>query len=198
MHGTRKRVGAGLTRPGWKWKALLGAALAPLVLVAGCETNAGTGMLAGGTLGALAGGAIGAATHHAGTGALIGAAAGATLGGVTGAAVDNHEQKVAMRADAQRRAMGLQDVVTLTRDGTSDEIIINQVRTSGTVFHLSGDEIHWLKENQVHDCVIEAMQATANAPPPVVYMRQPPPPEVVYVEPPPPRVGFVITGGRRW
>ena len=91
--------------------------------------------------------------------------------------------------------MGLQDVVTLTRDGTSDQIIINQVRTSGTVFHLSGDEIHWLHDNGVHDCVIESMQATANAPP-VVYVRPPPPPEVVYVEPPPP-IGFgvVIHGG---
>ncbi len=78
--------------------------------------------------------------------------------------------------------MGLQDVVTLTRNGTSDEIIINEVRTSGTVYHLSGDEIVWLKQNGVHDCVIEAMQATAAAPPPVVYVNEPPPPPVVYVE----------------
>ena len=201
MHSAQTRVGAGQPRPNRKWTMLLGTALAPLVLSAGCQTNAGTGMLAGGTIGALAGGAIGAATHHAGAGALIGAAAGAAGGGLIGAGVDNHQEKVAIRAEAQRRAMGLQDVVTLTSDGTRDQIIINQVRTSGTVFHLSGDEIHWLKDNGVHDCVVEAMQATANAPP-VVYMRQPPPPEVVFVEPPPPPigVGVVIHGGgcRRW
>ena len=80
----------------------LGTVLAPLVLATGCQTNAGTGLLAGGALGALAGGAIGAATHHAGEGALIGAAAGATLGGVTGAAVDNHQQKVAVRRPPRR------------------------------------------------------------------------------------------------
>ena len=196
MHDTYKRVGAGLARP-WVWKALLGTALTPLLLVGGCETNAGTGMLAGGAIGALAGGAIGAVTHHPEAGALIGAAAGATGGGLVGAAVDNHQEKVAVQAAAQRRAMGLQDVVTLTRQGTSDDIIINNVRTSGTIFRLSGDEIVWLKQNQVHDCVIEAMQATA-AGPPVVYVRQPPPP-VVYVEPAPVVGGAVfVGGGRRW
>ncbi len=134
----------------------------------------------------MAGGVIGAATHHAGTGALIGAAAGATLGGVTGAAVDNHEQKVAAQQQAQRRALGLQDVVTLTQNGTSDQIIINEINTSGTVYHLSGDEIVWLKQNGVHDCVIESMQATASRPlppPGVVYVNDPPP--VVYVRPEP-------------
>ncbi len=147
MHGTYKRIGAGLARR-WAWKALLGTALTPLLLVGGCETNAGTGMLAGGAIGALAGGAIGAVTHHPEAGALIGAAAGATGGGLVGAAVDNHQEKVAVQAAAQRRAMGLQDVVTLTRQGTSDDIIINNVRTSGTIFRLSGDEIVWLKQNQ--------------------------------------------------
>lgn len=193
MHGTNKRIGAGLARR-WAWKALLGTALTPLLLVGGCETNAGTGMLAGGTIGALAGGAIGAVTHHPEAGALIGAAAGATGGGLVGAAVDNHQEKVAVQAAAQRRAMGLQDVVTLSRQGTSDDIIINNVRTSGTIFRLSGDEIVWLKQNGVHDCVIEAMQATA-AGPPVVYVRQPPPPATVYVEPAP---VVYFGGGRRW
>ena len=177
-------------------RAWLAAALAPVLLSAGCETNAGTGLLAGGALGALAGGAIGSASHHAGTGALIGAAAGATLGGVTGAAVDHHEQKVAVQQAAARRALGLQDVVTLTQNGTSDEIIMNQIRTSGTIYHLSGQEIVYLKNNGVHDCVIEAMQATANlppvAPPPVVYVNEPPPPPVVYVREPPPPIGFGV------
>jgi Glycine zipper len=183
MHSTQKPQAAG-----WKWKALLGTALAPLVLAAGCETHAGTGLLAGGAIGALAGGAIGAATHHAGTGALIGAAAGSTLGGLTGAAADNHERRQEIRAEAQRRAMGLQDVVDLTKSGSPDEIILNQIRTSGTVFHLSGQEVIWLEQNGVHSNVIEAMQATASRPP-VVYVQQPPPPGVVYIEEPPPSVG---------
>jgi hypothetical protein len=175
------------------WKALAGAALAPLLLVAGCQTNTGTGLLAGGAIGALAGGAIGAATHHAGTGALIGAAAGSTIGGLAGASEDHHERQMA-RADAERRALGIQDVVALTKSGTSDQIIINQINTSGAIYHLSGAEIQWLHDSGVHDPVIETMQATASRPP--VYIRERP--AVVYVEPPPPPigVGFVFHGGR--
>ena len=170
---------------GRAWKALVGTALAPLLLVAGCQTNTGTGLLAGG--------AIGAATHHAGTGALIGAAAGSTIGGLAGASEDHHERQMA-RADAEHRAMGLQDVVALTKSGTSDQIIINQINTSGTIYHLSGAEIQWLHDSGVHDPVIETMQATASRPP--VYIRERP--AVVYVEPPPPPigVGFVFHGGR--
>lgn len=189
MHITSKPQAMGRT-----WKAALGLAVAPLLLVAGCETHTGTGLLAGGGIGALAGGAIGAATGHAGTGALIGAAAGSTLGGLAGASEDHHERRQEIRA-AQRRALGLQDVVSLTQSGTSDQIIINQINTSGTAYHLSGAEIKYLHDSGVHDPVIEAMQATANRPP-VVYVNEPPP--VVFVERPPPPigVGFVFHGGR--
>jgi hypothetical protein len=178
----------------WTWKTLLGAALAPLLLASGCQTNTGTGLLAGGALGALAGGAIGAATHHAGAGALIGAAAGATLGGVAGASEDHHEHQQAINAQ-ERRALALQDVVDLTRSGTSDQIIINQINTSGIAYHLTGAQIQWLHDNGVHDPVIETLQATATRPPPVYIQERP---EVVYVAPPPPPVGvgFVIRGGR--
>jgi Glycine zipper len=188
MHITSKPQA--MSRP---WKALLGTALAPLLLVAGCQTNTGTGLLAGGGLGALAGGAIGAATGHAGAGALIGAAAGSTIGGLAGASEDRHEYRQAVRADAERRLVGLQEVVDLTKTGTSDQIIINLINTSGTIYHLTGAQIQWLHDNGVRDPIIETMQATATRPPPV-YIRERP---VVFVEPPPP-VGFgvVIRGGR--
>ena len=187
MYSTHKPQATCRTR-----KARLGAVLAPLLLVVGCQTNAGTGALAGGGIGALAGGVIGAATGHAGAGALIGGAAGATLGGVAGASEDHRERQI-VRANAERRAVGLQDVVSLTKSGTSDQIIINQINTSGSIYRLSGAEIQWLHDSGVHDCVIETMQATASRPP-LVYDR----PEVVYVAPPPPPVGFgvVIRGGR--
>jgi outer membrane protein with glycine zipper len=172
----------------WKGKARLGALLAPLVLATGCQTNAGTGMLAGGGLGAVAGGLIGAATHHPEAGALIGAAAGATAGGLAGAAVDNHEQKVAIQQNAQRAALGIQDVATLTRNGTPDDIIMNQIRTSGVIYHLRSEDILYLQQNGVHPCVIETMQATAALPPPPppgAVIVGDPPPVVIYREPPP-------------
>jgi len=92
--------------------------------------------------------------------------------------------------------------VELTRNGTSDDIIINQIRTSGTVYNLRGDEIVYLQQNGVHDCIIKAMQATAMLPPAgppnVVYVHEPPA-RVIYMEPPPPPppavgVGFVFHG----
>src|ERR1700722_3388726 len=143
----------------WTWKTLLGAALAPLLLASGCQTNTGTGLLAGGALGALAGGAIGA-----------------------GASEDHHEHQQAINAQ-QRRALALQDVVDLTRSGTSDQIIMNQINTSGIAYHLTGAQIQWLHDNGVHDPVIETLQATATRPPPVYIQERP---EVVYVAPAPP------------
>ena len=65
-------------------------------------------------------------------------------------------------SSTSRRVPGLQDVVTLTMNGVSDEIIINSIHTGRAVYHLSADEVVWLKQNSVHDCVIEAMEATAN------------------------------------
>jgi hypothetical protein len=53
-----------------------------------------------------------------------------------------------------------------------------------------------LKQNGVHDNVIQEMQMTAYrpAPPPVTVVREPPP--VMVVEPPPPVVGVRVGG--RW
>jgi hypothetical protein len=157
----------------------------------GCASNAGTGALVGGGLGTLAGAAVGSASGHAGTGALIGAAAGGLVGGAAGAAEDAHERREA-KAAVQRQMMGLEDVVKLTQSGTNDSIIIDQIRSSGTVFHLSADQIVWLQQNGVHEPVIREMQMTAYARP--VRVVEP----VMVVEPPPPPVGVgvVIHGGR--
>jgi hypothetical protein len=184
----------------WGGTAWLAAALAPLVLTTGCETAAGTGALVGGGLGAVAGSLIGG-PRHSGAGALIGAAAGATAGGLTGAVVDNHEQKVAARQNAQAAALGIQDVANLARNGTPDDIIMNQIRTSGVVYHLRSEDILYLQQSGVHPCVIESMQATAAAPPPppgVVYVNEQPPPVVIYREPPPPVIGVGFGYHRGW
>ncbi len=108
--------------------------------------------------------------------------------------MDNHNEKVAVQQNAQRAALGLQDVATpLARNGTPDDIIMNQIRTSGVVYHLRSEDILYLQQNGVHPCVIETMQATAAAPPPgVVYVANPPP-VVIYREPPP-----VVSVGWGW
>jgi uncharacterized protein YcfJ len=150
------------------------------------------GILGGGAVGAVLGTAIGAATGHAGTGAAIGAASGALVGGAAGAAEDHAEHRAAVRqavADQQRRALSLYDIARLTYEGTPDSVLINQIRTSPTVYQLSADDISYLQQNRVSTEVITEMQATATRPRPVIYRER------VYVEEPPPHV-FVGVRGR--
>jgi Glycine zipper len=181
----------------WRWATFLGG-LALLAPAGGCATHTETGALVGAGAGTALGAGIGALTGHTGAGALIGAGAGTLVGAAAGAHADEHER----RQEVRRQAIGLQDVVTLTQNGTSDAIIIEQIRTSGTPFHLSADQIVWLKQNGVHDNVIQEMQMTAYrpAPPPPVMVVHEQPPPVIYVEEPPPPPGVAVgvqIGGRR-
>jgi outer membrane protein with glycine zipper len=169
----------------------LGAALLPAVLVCGCSNlnNTENGALAGGGIGAATGALIGQATGHTAGGALIGAGVGALTGGLVGNAVDNSEKKAAAAA-AQRR-LGLVDIVQMTQSHISDELIIQDIRTTGSVFTLSAQDTIWLRQSGVSEPVIAEMMATATRYPrySAVYG------EPVYVEPAPVvGVGF----GYRW
>ncbi len=54
--------------------------------------------------------------------------------------------------------MNLAAVAALSTCKVSDEIIVNQMRTTNTVFCLSAEEIIWLKKNGVSDRVVMEMQ----------------------------------------
>jgi surface antigen len=187
-----------------RWCAGLAAALLPVVLGGGCESMSNTdkGLLTGGALGAAAGGLIGGARGKAGIGALAGGVLGAAAGGLTGAAIDHSEKKQEAAAAAayvaQHPAPTLQEVVQLTANGTSDVVIINQIRNSGAVYNLTSDDIVYLKQNGVHDPVITEMQATAIRAPGRVYTAVPVEPVYVYPSPPPVAVGVGFSYGRRW
>jgi uncharacterized protein YcfJ len=189
-----------------KWRLLLGGALLPLVM-GGCQSMSNTdkGVLAGGGLGAGAGALIGSATHHTGAGAVLGGVVGAIAGGLTGSAIDNSERKqaaanaAAVAAANQPPPLSLEDVQKLSQNGTRDEIIINQIRTSGSVYRLTADQILWLQTYGVHDSVIREMQATAYRAPRAVYTATPVyQPVYVYEPAPPPVVGVGFSYGRRW
>jgi len=60
------------------------------------------------------------------------------------------------------RACSLQEIAQLSRAGVTDAVIINQIRTSGTVPCPSADEILYLKRNGVSDPVIQELQARGN------------------------------------
>jgi hypothetical protein len=115
---------------------------------------------------------------------LIGAGAGALGGALLGNQVDKSERKeeqaqlAAATAAARQGPLGLTDVVQLAQEHISDEIIINQIRSTGSVFQLSATDISWLKANGVSDAVVMEMQQSANRVPRRVYAPAP-----VYVEP---------------
>jgi len=180
---------------------LLGSALLPVFLSCGCAgmSNTDRGVLGGGAVGAGTGALIGNATGHTGAGALIGAGVGAVTGGLIGNAADERERKTeAQIAAAQaRQQLGMTDIVQMTQQHISDGVIINQIRSSYSVYHLSAQDTMWLKQNGVSDTVITEMMATANRYPRRVYTATPvyADPVVVVEEPPPPPVGVGIGFG---
>jgi hypothetical protein len=165
----------------------LSAALLPAALACGCESMSHTenGALAGGAVGAGVGALIGNATGHTGAGALIGAGAGALTGGLLGHAADKSEERAAQAAAA--RQLQLTDIVQMAQQHVSDEIIINQIRVTGSVYQLSAGDIQYLKANGVSDWVVGEMQATAYRYPRDVYTTAP-----VYVYDPPPPVAVGV------
>lgn len=190
-----------------KTYALTLAVAASSVLLTGCvnpdgtTNNTGTGILAGGAFGALTGAMIGG-PRHAGPDALIGAAAGAVAGGLIGNAADQ-EQDARLRAQApqtyvrvnQGVPLTVPDVIAMARAGISDDVIINQIQSSRTVFTLSTADIINLRNAGVSDNVVNFMINTPTTVGPVTYIQQPPPPapvDAVVVAPGP---DYVWIGG---
>jgi osmotically inducible lipoprotein OsmB len=167
-------------------------------LSTGCAggPNAEGGAVVGGLTGAGVGAILGR-----GPGALIGAGAGALAGGLLGNEVDKSQQRRAGQAYAQaqaaanQRALQLPDVVAMVNSGVSEGVVIGQIRSTGTVYNLSANDILYLRSNNVSDGIISEMQATAYRPQ-RVYTTAPP---VVLYDPPPPPVGVgVVVTNRRW
>jgi hypothetical protein len=159
------------------------------------------GALGGGVIGAGAGALVGNALCHRGgaaAGALIGGALGATTGAVAGSNQDEKEHdrelRLAQATAVQPPALGLQEIANMATQGVSDTVIIEQIRSSHSVYQLTPDQIVYLKQYKVSDTVIYEMQRTAHVPR-RVYVAEPAP--VVYVEEPRPVVGVGVGFGWR-
>lgn len=132
-------------------------------LLAGCETVAERGALAGGGIGAAAGALIGSQSADAGKGALIGGALGTMAGALTGAAIDRAEDRGAARAIAAQRAadagpdMTVADVVSLSQSGVGEDTIIASIRSSSSTFQLAAADVVHLHNSGVSDRVIQTM-----------------------------------------
>jgi len=175
----------------------------------GCANmnNTERGALTGTALGAGLGTVIGGLAGGRG-GAGIGAAAGALLGAGTGAAIGHSEDKAEQRAVAQAQAyaaanppLSLTDVARLAQQHVPDSVIIQQMRTSNSVYQLQPDELIWLRQQGVSEPVILEMQQRR---PGLVQVHPRPVRHVYVVDPPPPPIGigFGISNagpcGPRW
>jgi len=199
----------------YKVRTLVFAMATSAVVLTGCQNPDGTqnntagGALIGGAIGAITGAVIGG-PRNGGAGALIGAAAGAIGGGLIGNSMDQ-EQNARLRAQApqtyarvdQGQPLSVADVKALAKAGIGEDVIINQIKNSRTVYHLSTADIIDLRDSGVSDKVINYMINTPSllgdtsetVPQTTVEVAQPPPPapvETVVVAPGP---GYVWING---
>jgi hypothetical protein len=178
----------------------LGSSLALIAALGfGCATEPGPyttqGTILGGVLGAATGAAIGSKNDNAGAGAVIGGVTGAVLGGVIGNDMDASRQKKApppppppsappvVVTSAPPPIVGpvtIEDVKAMSAQKVSDETIINHIRQTRTIFHMTASSIIELKGAGVSEKVINYMIET-----PTLFAPPPPPP--TYTPPPPPR-----------
>ncbi len=157
------------------------------------HNDTASGTVVGGALGAVTGAIVGGRKDR-GEGALIGAGVGALTGNLLGRSKD--------RADEQRTAVGVAatahanqhaaaqavsnyDLVSMTRAGVSDDVIISTMRSRGARLDLSPQALISLKQNGVNDRVLLAAQEMNGGP---GYVYSPPPAPVVVHEAPPPTV----------
>lgn len=124
-----------------------------------CASNTGTGVIAGGILGATAGIAA-----NSGKGALIGSAAGIIAGGLIGAALDQQERKVMERSsprtiDRMDRGdpLTINDVIRLSQSGVSDDTILDYMTDTESTYHLSKAQVRRLQDAGVSQRVIDTM-----------------------------------------
>lgn len=182
----------GVERMNMKCIALGLCALTSALVFTGCETpygtpdRTGTGALAGAGIGAFSGAVLGG--RHAGEGALIGGAVGAITGGLIGHSLDQQEQE-RLRAQApatytrveQGQPLAVADVKAMASSQVGDEVIISQIQSTHSVYHLSAADIIDLKNSGVSEKLIQYMINTPNtvtpAPPQTVVVDGPPPPQ---------------------
>jgi hypothetical protein len=139
----------------------------------GCETKGQSGALMGGLGGAAVGAIIGHQSGHAGTGALIGAAVGTGGGYIAGNEMDKADAREearyqrATRVDREaryqtsggsHRTVTKRQVIDWTRQGVKDELIIDRIEQSGTVFSITVTDENELRDAGVSEEVIRSMK----------------------------------------
>jgi len=154
---------------------------------AGCQSpyHADRGALFGGLTGAGVGALVGDAAGNAGAGAAIGAGLGALTGAAVGAEMDQMEAQNRALIEQQLGrqvapgAVTMDDVVTMSRAGVDDELIVTHIQKNGMVAPPQTHDLIYLNEQGVSTRVVKAMQAppprpvrqatvVQSAPPPII------------------------------
>jgi hypothetical protein len=101
-------------------------------------------------------GATAGALLGAGAGALLPRSPGATpIGGAIGAAAESR---------AEQQSLTLEDIAKMAGSNVSDDVIIAKIKKSETTYSLSAEQLVWLKQQDVSDKVIRAMQTAGIEP----------------------------------
>jgi len=141
------------------------------------------GAIMGGVGGAVLGGIIGHQNDETPEGALIGGAVGAVAGGIIGNARDkqlareryyqqqqwqaqqyqqyhyyNNYRSVPTQATVMQPVVTTNDVLSMTRSGVSENVIINHIFATGVQRRIDANEIIMLHQQGVSDNVISALQ----------------------------------------
>lgn len=157
-------------------KSWTAALVCTSLLSSGCsfDSQAERGTAIGALYGSFLGALIGNQSGHAGGGAAIGALAGGLTGNAIGEANDERDAALAHAAYVEsKNAVTNADLIMMSRNGVSDDVIINSVRTQGGRLDLSPMAIVNLKNSGVSDNVIRGIQEAAetSAAPPPPYPR---------------------------
>ena len=131
----------------------------------GCESmgpdaKKGTGI--GAVAGSVLGGVVGYQTGHGVEGALIGGALGAGTGALIGSGMDDakSKQQTAQVASATSTQLTILKVVDMVKQGTPDDVIIDEIQKTGSAFAIDAQTVQYLKDNKVSDKVIGYMMTT--------------------------------------
>lgn len=136
-----------------------------IVIFTSCENKTQTGALAGAGIGALSGGLIAGNA----TGAAIGGAIGAVGGGLIGYALDEQDRARVQQQSPETlqridrgQPLSITDIKAMSKAGINKDVIMSQIQSTHSVFHLSTAEIIELKESGVSQEVIDFMIDTGN------------------------------------
>ncbi len=135
--------------------------------------------------------------RNPGAGALIGAAAGLIAGGLIGHSADQQQERARPRtvtvvqpapqvATPAVNPTSIEDIKSMSKAGVSDEVIINQMTTTRSVYQLNADAIVDLNRAGVSAKVVNHMINSPGAATP------PPLGATVSQSPPAPRVETVV------